>query len=172
MPRDSESGIRSRMDIVTNVRDDNFRRTVNKSRRGDKVKRKKKQPTDLCNHWSRSCAVLQLKYLGPPVLGVTWKQCGLPRRLGCNGVTAARSIEVTACPHSRDSCERQPRRPAPRCFCRSSFVTLFVLFRGFDRNDRFEKKFCKIKASSCKITIQSARVFRRKFIAVTIKFFL
>jgi len=99
--------------------------------------------TDLCNHWSRSWAVLQLKYLGPPLLGVTWKQWGLPRRLGCNGVTAARSIEVTACPHSRDSCERQPRRPAPRCFCRSSFVTLFVLFRGFDRNDRFEKKFCK-----------------------------
>lgn len=98
--------------------------------------------TNLCNHWSRSWAVLQLKYLGPPVLGVTWKQWGLPSRLGCSGVTAARSIEVTACPQRRDSCERQPRSPAPRCFCRSSFVTLFVLFNGFERNDLFEKKFC------------------------------
>lgn len=100
---------------------------------------------DLWSHCSRSWAVLQLKYFGPPLLGVTWKQWGRPRRLGCNGVTAARSIEVTAWPHRRDSCDRQPRRPAPRCFCLSSFVTLFVLFSGFDRNDLFEKKFCNRK---------------------------
>lgn len=112
---------------------------------------KKIVSTNLWSHCSRSCAVRQLKYLGPPLLGVTWKQCGLPRRLGCSGVTAARSIEVTAWPQSNDSCERQPRRPAapapmpPRCFWRSSFVTLFVRFSGFERNERFEKKFCNVK---------------------------
>lgn len=38
-------------------------------------------------------------------------------------------------------------------FLRSSFVTLFVLFNGFDLKDRFEKKFCKKGKQYCQETL-------------------
>jgi hypothetical protein len=53
-------------------------------------------------------------------------------------------VDMTACVDSRLSCDREPRKPPGPRFDLSSLVTDLVRFSGFDRNDRFEKKFVNL----------------------------
>src|SRR5438874_2278919 len=54
----------------------------------------------------------------------------------------------------------------PSAFFRSSFVTLFVLFKVFDSKDRFEKKFCNNKQQNIATTIQVYALKKFEFMHV------